>query len=58
MLKLLGLLLYELLIFGALASSNFLRCIEIMSQRHLFLYFLPSPFLLCTNAFMDDYDGI
>jgi len=34
------------------------RCTKILSQHHHFLSFLPSPFLLCKNTFMDDYDGI
>jgi hypothetical protein len=37
---------------------NFLMCTKILSQHHLFLYFLPSPFLPCKNTFTDDYDGI
>ncbi len=36
-------------------GSNSLRCTKILSQCHLFWYFLPSP---CKDTFMDDYDGI
>jgi hypothetical protein len=34
-----------------------LRCTKILSQRHVFLSFLPSPLLPCKDTFMDDYDG-
>jgi hypothetical protein len=33
-------------------GAMFFKCIEISSQRHHFLYFLP-----CKYIFMDDYDG-
>jgi hypothetical protein len=39
-------------------GPNFLRCSKILSHRHPFLYFLPSPFLPCKVTFMDDYDRI
>ncbi len=39
-------------------DANFLRCTKILSQCHLFLYFLPNHFLPCKYAFMNDYDGI
>jgi hypothetical protein len=39
-------------------DTNFLRCTKILSQRHPFLFFLPSPFLPYKNTFMDDYDRI
>jgi hypothetical protein len=35
-----------------------LKCTKILSQHHLFLFFLPSPFLPCKDTFMDDYDRI
>jgi hypothetical protein len=41
-----------------LKGPSFIRCTKILSQCHPFLFFLPSPFLLCKNTFMDDYDGI
>ncbi len=39
-------------------GAIFLRCIKTLSQHHLFLFFLPSPFLTCKNIFMGVYDGI
>jgi hypothetical protein len=39
-------------------GANSLRCTKILSQRHPFLFFSPSPFLPCKYTFMDDYDGI
>jgi hypothetical protein len=39
-------------------GPNSLWCTKILSQCHLFLSFLPSPFLPCKDTFMDDYDGI
>jgi len=39
-------------------GANFLRCTKILSQRHPFLFFLPTLFLPCKDTFMDDYDGI
>jgi len=38
-------------------GPNSLRCTKILS-RHLFLFFLPGPFLPCKDTFMNDYDGI
>jgi hypothetical protein len=40
------------------SGSNFLRCIKMLSQRHPFLFFLPSPIFPCKNTFMNDHDGI
>jgi hypothetical protein len=42
----------------ALVGANFLGCTKVLSQHHLVLYFLSSPFLPCKDTFMDDYDGI
>jgi hypothetical protein len=39
-------------------GADFLRCTKISSQRHHFLFFLPSPFLPCKDTFMDDYNRI
>jgi hypothetical protein len=39
-------------------GANSLRSSKILSQGHLFLSFLLSPFLPCKDIFMDDYDGI
>jgi len=39
-------------------DPNFLRCTKVLSQCHLFLSFLPNPFLPCKDTFMDDHDGI
>jgi hypothetical protein len=39
-------------------GANSLRCTKILSQRHPFLSFSPSPFLPSKNTFMEYYDGI
>ncbi len=59
---------YQLIILKSIKSqkienqikvgANFLRCTKILSQCHIFLSFLYSPFLPCKNTFMDDYDKI
>jgi hypothetical protein len=38
-------------------GANSLRCTKILSH-HLFLSFVPSPFLPCKDTFMDEYDEI
>ncbi len=38
-------------------GPNYL-CTKILSQRHLFLSFSPSPYLSYKYTFMDDYNGI
>jgi len=48
---------YFIIALESLKVTN-LRCTKILSQCHLFLFFLPSPFLPHKKTFMDDYDGI
>jgi hypothetical protein len=43
---------------NGLKGLHFFKYTKILSQRHLFLSFLPSPFLPCKATFMNDYDGI
>jgi hypothetical protein len=53
--------LYELMVVNDVFESqwfegpNSLKCTKILLHCHLFLYFLPSPFLPYKDSFMDDY---